>query len=105
MDGPVYPSCLERADLEYDLPDPGERQRINEIIFQELVKGVLRTESRAEVRAIIERLGKKGCDAVILGCTELPLLIEQSDSPLPILDSTRLLARTALRLAVTGAKV
>jgi len=104
MDGPVYPSCLERADLESDLPDPGERQRINEIIFQELVKGVLRTESRAEVRAIIERLGKKGCDAVILGCTELPLLIEQSDSPLPILDSTRLLARAALRLAVTGSK-
>ena len=104
MDGPVYPSCLERADLEYDLPDPGERQHINELIFQELVKGVLRTESRAEVRTIIERLGEKGCDAVILGCTELPLLIEQSDSPLPILDSTRLLARAALRLAVTGSK-
>src|SRR6266404_3590090 len=105
MDGPVYPSYLERADLEYDLPDPGERQRINEIIFQELVKGVLRTESRAEVRAIIERLGEKGCDAVILGCTELPLLIEQPDSPLPILDSTRLLARAALRLALTGTAV
>ncbi len=57
------------------------------------------------MRTIIERLGEKGCDAVILGCTELPLLIEQSDSPLPILDSTRLLARAALRLAVTGTKV
>ena len=99
MEGPVYPSCLERAGLEYDLPELSERDRINEIIFQELVKGVLRTDSRAEVRAIIGRLGEKGCDAVILGCTELPLLIEQPDSPLPILDSTRLLARAALRLA------
>jgi aspartate racemase len=105
MEGPVYPSRLERADLDYDVPDPGERQRINDIIFQELVKGVLRSDSRAEMRAIIERLGEKGCDAVILGCTELPLLIEQPDSPLPILDSTRLLARAALRLAVTGTKL
>src|SRR5207249_6387928 len=84
LEGPVYPACLERAGLEYDLPGLAERERINEIIFQELVKGVLRTNSRAEMRTIIERLGKKGCDAVILGCTELPLLIEQSDSPLPI---------------------
>ena len=105
MEGPVYPAYLERAALEYDLPGLAERERINEVIFQELVKGVLRTESRAEVRAIIERLGEKGCDAVILGCTELPLLIEQPDSPLPILDSTRLLARAALRLALTGTAV
>jgi len=55
MEGPVYPSCLGRAGLEHELPNPGERQRINEIIFEELVKGFLRTESRAEVRAIIER--------------------------------------------------
>jgi aspartate racemase len=101
MDGPVYPSRLERAALKWELPEPGERDRIDEIIFQELVKGVLRTESRADVRAIVGRLGEKGCDAVILGCTELPLLIEQPDSPLPILDSTRLLARAALRLALT----
>jgi aspartate racemase len=100
MEGPVYSSRLEQAGLEFDLPEPSERDRINEIIFQELVKGVLRTDSRAEVSAIIGRLGQKGCDAVILGCTELPLLIEQPDSPLPILDSTRLLARAALRLAL-----
>jgi aspartate/glutamate racemase len=56
MDGPVYPSRLERAGVGYDLPEPSERDRINEIIFQELVKGVLRTDSRAEVRVIITRL-------------------------------------------------
>src|SRR2546430_1431728 len=64
---------LARTGLECDLTAPSERDRINEMIFQELVKGVLRTDSRAEVRAI-GQLGEKGCDAVIIGCTELPLL-------------------------------
>jgi len=102
MEGPVYSSKLAERKIKHRTPPPDERQRINAIIFDELVYGRLEESSRAEFQQIITRLGKKGCDAVVLGCTEIPLLIREGDSPLPILDSTRLLARAALRRATGG---
>ncbi|MGZ8868966.1 MAG: aspartate/glutamate racemase family protein, partial [Thermoanaerobaculia bacterium] len=77
-----------------------EREEINRIIFDELVYGLFRPESVAYFQQVIERMKNDGCDAVILGCTEIPLIMSDANSPLPTLDSTRLLARAALQRAL-----
>lgn len=100
MDGPVYPAAFARHGLEQLVPSADERADMNAIIFDELVRGVLSDASRARVVAMIARLKQEGCDAVALCCTEIPLLIADKDSPLPILDSTRLLARAAVDVAL-----
>jgi aspartate racemase len=76
-----------------------DRHTINQIIFEELVNGVFTVSSRQEYIRVIERLAQRGCDAVALVCTEIPLLVRPGDSPLPTLDSTRLLARAAFEVA------
>jgi aspartate racemase len=97
----VYPQQLAVKELESRAPSEAERIEVDRIIFEELVHAQLYPESRLRVVEIIGRLAQREqCDAVVLGCTELPLLIAQSDSPLPVLDSTRLLARAALRDAL-----
>lgn len=103
MEGPVYPPKLSAHGIECQIPEPREREGINEIIFDQLVIGVFTDESRLYFARVIDRLKEKGCGAVILGCTEIPLLVTQESSSLPILDSTRLLARAALRRA-TGSE-
>jgi len=100
MEGPVYPERLEAAGLDYRIPGPPEREKINQIIFDELVNGKFLPQSLAYLTTVIGTLGDEGCDAVVLGCTEIPLLVTPESSPLPTLDSTRLLARAALRKAV-----
>ena len=81
----------------------GEREEISRIIMEELVNGQFRPEALAHFQAVIGRLKDAGCDAVVLGCTEIPLLVDDTNSPLPTLDSTRLLARAAIRRAIAGA--
>jgi aspartate racemase len=100
MEGTVYQKTLPAAGLEYRVPSAHERARIDAIIFDELVSGIISSESRAYFLQVISRLQSEGCDAVVLGCTEIPLLIEDSTSPLPTLDSTRILARAALERAL-----
>jgi aspartate racemase len=95
----VYPARLASADIECVRPQKKERQEINRIIMNELVCGVLRDESTSMLQRVIDEFKRGGCDAVILGCTELPLVLSDSNSPLPTLDSTRLLARSALQRA------
>jgi len=95
----VYPEKLATHGLEYLRPDPMERQEINSIIMDELVYGVLKPEAVAFFQRVINRFREQECDAVILGCTEIPLIINDDNSSLPTLDSTRLLARAALRRA------
>jgi aspartate racemase len=102
MEGPVYPEVLSRHSIEYRLPSPLDRARIDQIIFDELVNGIFRSDSLGVISGAISRMKAEGCDAVVLGCTELPLLIGNETSPLPVLDSTRLLARAALRKATAG---
>lgn len=84
-------------------PNAAEREEINRIIMDELVYGVFKPEAIASFQQVIERMKKEGADAVVLGCTEIPLIMNDANSPLPTLDSTRLLARAALRRAVQGA--
>ena len=99
MESPVYPTKLTAVGIEHRIPGVKDRERINEIIFDELVYGRFSSGARAYFNEVISRLKNQGCDAVILGCTEIPLLVTQESSPLPTLDSTRLLARAALKEA------
>jgi aspartate racemase len=100
MDGPLYPRALAARGIAAEVPDADDRQVVNRVIFDELVNGVFTDESRQAYVRIIERLASRGCDAVALVCTELPLLVAPEDSPLPTLDSTRLLAGAAFEVAV-----
>lgn len=100
VESEVYPEKLAARHLEYLRPDPAEREAINRIIMDELVYGVFKPEAIACFQQVIHRMKDEGCDAVVLGCTEIPLIINDTNSPLPTLDSTRLLARAALRRAV-----
>lgn len=100
MGSEVYPEKLAERGLKWILPAADERREIGRIIMDELVYGVFKPESVAFYQGVIERLQGEGCDVVISGCTEIPLIIDDTNSPLPTLDSTRLLARAALRRAV-----
>jgi aspartate racemase len=99
-EGPVYPEALAKFDIERLIPALDDRIRINDIIFNELVNGIFSEESRLYFNEVMQRLKTEGCDAAVLGCTEIPLIVRPDDAPLPTLDSTRLLARAALRRAV-----
>ena len=100
MTGPVDPGALGRRGIEWAVPDEAERGQVNAIIFDELCLGVFKDESRSAYVRIIDRLADAGCDSVALVCTEIPLLITPDVSPLPTLDSTRLLAKAAVEVAI-----
>ena len=96
----VYPEALGKFGIEREIPDEADRERINEIIFKELVNGLFPEASRLYLNEVTDKLKARGCDAVVLGCTEIPLIVRPDDTPLPTLDSTRLLARAALKKAL-----
>ena len=100
VESDVYPQQLTAAGLEFLRPEAGEREAINRFIMDELVAGVRTPEAVAYFQQVMTRMKQQGCDAVVLGCTEIPLIMSDANSPLPTLDSTRLLARAALRRAV-----
>ena len=103
VESAVYPDVLLARGVSVVPPEADERDEMNRIIMDELVCGVFRPQSVAWFQRTIARMrdaGDAGCDAVVLGCTEIPLIIQDENSPLPTLDSTRLLARAALRRAV-----
>jgi aspartate racemase len=99
VDSNVYPDKLHAAGLQYLRPADSEREEFNRIIMDELVCGIFEANGIAYFQRAIGRMKSDGCDAVILGCTEIPLIVNDGNSPLPTLDSTRLLARAALRRA------
>jgi len=99
VDSEVYPSKLEARGLQWLRPSTEERVEIGRIIMEELVCGQFKPEGVAYFQQVIARMQQQGCDAVVLGCTEIPLIISDANSPLPTLDSTRLLARAALQRA------
>ena len=100
VEGPVYPPKFAEYGIEMARPTKEQREAINEIIFTKLVNGIFDAESVAYFRQVIRDLKAQGCDAVALGCTEIPLLMNDDNSPLPTLDSTRLLAKAALQEAM-----
>jgi aspartate racemase len=102
VESDVYPDQLASRGLEFARPSDAERQEVHRIIMRELVAGLIVQCSVAYIRRVIELLAGQGCDSVALACTEIPLIISDENSSLPTLDSTRLLARAALRHAVEG---
>ena len=96
----VYPEALAEYKIEREIPEAADREKINQIIFKELVNGIFLETSRLYFNEVAEELKERGCDAVVLGCTEIPLIVNPEDTPLPTLDSTRLLARAALKKAL-----
>lgn len=100
MSGPVYPAAFGRRGLDWEIPGEADRRKVHDIIFDELCLGIFTGESREAYRRVIERLAARGCDAVALACTEIPLLVTPETSPLPVLDSTRLLAAAAVEVAL-----
>lgn len=104
VDSEVYPATLARHKLEWSRPTLRERDEINRIIMEELVNGIFEPEAICYFQQTFTRMKSEGCDAVILGCTEIPLLMNDTNSPMPTLDSTRLLARAALHRAISEPK-
>jgi len=100
MESSVYPEECEKERIAWEIPPVSDRKVVHRVIFKELVYGKFRAESRRQFYDIMAGLKGRGCDAVVLGCTEIPLLVIPDESPLPVLDSTRILARAALRKAV-----
>jgi aspartate racemase len=100
MGGPLYSEALGQVGIDSMVPEPADFETVDRIIFAELVDGIFTDASRQAYNRVIARLGERGCDAVALACTEIPLLVRPEESPLPTLDSTRLLARAALLEAV-----
>ena len=99
---PIYRDALGALGIETVVPDAADAESVHRIIFAELVDGVFSDASREFYNGVIARLSGRGCDAVALACTEIPLLVRPEESPLPTLDSTRLLAKAALREATAG---
>jgi aspartate racemase len=100
MTGPVYSRPLADRNISSKIPDSKEREEIDRIIFEELVNGIFTEESRQYLNGVIKGLKDRGCDAAVLGCTEIPLLVDPGDCPMSTLDSTRLLAGAALEAAL-----
>src|ERR1051325_200660 len=101
MEGPVYREALSKYDIESETPDAPAREKINTIIFKELVNGLFPEESRLYFNEVMSELKSHGCDAAVLGCTEIPLIVRPDDAPLPTLDQRYLRARAALRRAMS----
>jgi aspartate racemase len=103
VESDVYPEKFATRGLALVRPSEAEREETNRVIMDELCNGVFTPAAIACFQRVIGRMKDEGCEAVVLGCTEIPLIIDDSNSPLPTLDSTRLLARAALRRAIEGA--
>jgi aspartate racemase len=100
MEGKVYGEVLSNRGIRAVIPEAEQRERINSLIFEELVKGTLKSSTREYFRGVVADLASAGCDGVVMGCTEIPLILRPEDVEVPLLDSTRLLARAALEEAI-----
>jgi len=100
MDGNLYSEVLSDRGIEAVRPDEQQRKRINTFIFEELVKGTFKSSTREYFGGVVRDLANRGCDAVVMGCTEIPLILGPEDVDVPLLDSTRLLASAALHEAL-----
>ena len=101
MTGPVYSEVFEREGIQYIIPDEKTRDEIDRIIMDELVYGLIKAGSKSFFLQLIADFKLTGCNAVVLGCTEIPLIVLPEESPLPVLDSTRILARAAIKEAIS----
>jgi aspartate racemase len=103
MDEPriIADRLRRKFELEVVVPDAQGRETIDSVIQTELVKGVIREDSRVRYRAVMADLVKQGCQAIILGCTEIPLLVTGADATVPLFDTMRLHAAAIVDFALT----
>lgn len=104
MNAHCYPRALGALGLDWEIPDVNDCEYVNKAIFEELVNGVFRDETRRVFCEIIAKLERQGCDGVALACTEIPLLISQSDASIALLDSTKLLSVAAFEVGIGAAE-
>jgi aspartate racemase len=102
MEKPFYPDALARKGISVLVPEADDRETVNRVIYEELVAGQIREASRAGFVAVMDRLAARGAEGVILGCTEIPLLVSEKDVAIPLFDTTTIHAEAALRYAVEG---
>jgi len=100
MEGKVYPKVLSNRNIQAVIPKDEQREQINSLILEELVKGIVKDSTRDYFRRLVTELAGLGCDAVVMACTEIPLVLQPEDVEIPLLDSTRLLAKAALKEAL-----
>lgn len=105
MNGSIYTNKLNNQNLEIMIPDEAQRNQINKAIFEELCQGIFTKETVSLFQNSIEMLKQRGAKCVILGCTEIPLIINTENSALPVLDTTRLLAKAAVNLALSNSEL
>ncbi len=102
MEQEFYKGRLQQQfGIDVLIPDAEQRQQVHRVIYEELCLGTIRTESRAQYVEIVEDLHRRGAQAVILGCTEIALLIQQHDTDVPLYDTTKIHAEQAVQLALT----
>lgn len=104
MERNLYQDALARKGIAVLIPDAGDREYVNRVIYDELVAGEIRAESRAGYLEIVKKLAARGAQGIILGCTEIPLLVHESDVGLPLFDTTLLHAKAALNHAISQEK-
>ena len=102
MEKPFYRDSLAEKGIAVLVPSAGDREYVNDVIYNELVAGEIRSESRARFVAIIKKLADRGAEGIILGCTEIPLLVSESDAGTPLFDTTAIHAEAALKYALRG---
>jgi len=105
MTGPVYARALEQRGLRRSIPDEALREKLNDAIFDELCQGIFKPQTTQLFLGAIDDLRSQGADCVILGCTEIPLIVSSENASLPVLDSTRLLAKHAVLEALSDAPI
>lgn len=101
MEQPFYKKILEANGIEVLIPEEGDRKKVHDVIFEELCRGDFKVESKAAYLDIIQRLEVRGAQGIILGCTEIPLLISQEECRLPLFDTTFIHASKAVRFALS----
>jgi aspartate racemase len=100
MEQEFYVGRLREHGLEVSVPNAADRRIVHDVIYDELCRGVIRDASRDEYRRIMRRLADEGAEGILLGCTEIDLLVTQDDSPVPTFDTTLLHAQRAVELSV-----
>ena len=100
MEKSFYQDALARHGISTLVPDAGDRAYVNRVIYDELVAGQIRDESRAGYLAIIRKLAEQGAQGIVLGCTEIPLLVDEASAGIPLFDTTQIHAEAALNYAI-----
>lgn len=101
MEGDFYKKVLkEKFNIDVIIPDEDHREMVHEVIYEELCKGIINEASKEKYKKVIESLALKGAEGVVLGCTEIPLLIKQEDVNIPVFDTTTIHAISAVEFAL-----